>query len=364
MCRVWSWSSGGRRALGGIDASQRLLLSLSAWLLALSIAQPLLADVRFDAPALVACRDVTTEEFAADNPHQRLVEARVEVSALRDGEALSPDLQYVYRFLSPTGTLQFVDYEPRTAQATALAGNVHVEQTNEASKSLTAALAGGFQPFVQGTANADVTDQRTSQIRYELKPPLAVVLVAGTFQRGTGVYFQLLPSAETAWEGAREFTMRMRVPRQWRGDVLYVRCEAQQEQQRHVAARGVSRFVVGLYLVGDEEARAAAENLVLAEAALRQTVARQHETIQRRALPTVVHRVGALLDVYDPRIPDMWLDRFVFGAANVGDLDFVRYLPDDVRRLVDGYAQARRRLCSFSGTHVASRRDDLTLRTR
>ena len=142
--------------------------------------------------------------------------------------------------------MQIVDYEPRTSQATPLAGNVSVEQQQETSKSLGASLSGGFQPFAQGTAGTDLAEKSTSQIRYELKPPMEVILVAGTVQRGTGVYFKLLPSAESAWEGSREFVIVMRVSRDWRGDIMYVRCEAQQDQHGRVASRGVSRFVVGI----------------------------------------------------------------------------------------------------------------------
>jgi hypothetical protein len=92
-------------------------------------------------------------------------------------------------------------------------------------------------------------------------------------------------------------------------------------------------------------------------------VQRQHE-IQRRAMPTVVHRVGALLDMYDPRIPDTWLDRLVYGPAQIQDLEFVRYLPDDVRRVADRYAQAKRRVYEYSGSRLALGGDRLALGTR
>ena len=157
-------------------------------------------DVRFDAPFVVSCRDVTPEEFAASNPHHRLVEARFEISALLPAGAAPHTLQYLYRFISPTGSLQIADYGPRTSQATPLAGNVSVERQQERSHSLGASLAGGWQPFAQGTANADRADKSTGQIRYELKPPREVALVAGTLQRGTGVYFKLFPAADTVGE--------------------------------------------------------------------------------------------------------------------------------------------------------------------
>ena len=184
---------------------------------------------------------------------------------------------------------------------------------------------------------------------------MEVVLVAGTVERGTGVYFKLLPSPETALEGSREFVVVMCVSREWRGDVMYVRCEAQEERRGKLVSRGVSRFVVGLYAEGDDDVRMAAEDLILTETTLRRMVAQRQREIDRRAIPTVMHKVGAMLDVYDPRIPDTWLDRLIYGPTNISQYDFVEYLPDDVRRLADRYGQAKRRMCEFSGRRLAQR---------
>jgi hypothetical protein len=260
--------------------------------------------------------------------------------------------------------VEIVDYEPRTTQATSLAGNVAIDQTREANKSLDASLSGSFPPFAQGTAGADVAEKTLSHIHYELKPPLEVSLVAGTVQRGTGVYFRLLPSAASAWEGSREFVIVMSVPRHWRADLMYLRCEAQQEQQDRVITRGVSRFVIGLYAEGDNEARAAAEALNLAEVSLRRTAAQRQRDIARRSIPSVVHKLGAMLDMYDPRIPEAWLDRLIYGSTNLEQYDFVDYLPDDVRRVAGRYAQAKLRLSSYSGKRLAMREAGFPLGAR
>ncbi|MHB0955231.1 MAG: hypothetical protein ACYC0X_02525 [Pirellulaceae bacterium] len=311
------------------------------------------SEVRFDTMDLVACRDVAADSPALAEPQQRLIEARFQVTALPGRGELASDMQYVYEFLSPAGNLQIVDHQPRTTQSTSLAGPVAIEQTKEANKSLGASLSGGFQPFAQGTADADMGHKTLSHIRYELKPPMEVTLVAGTLQRGTGVHFRLLPAAELASEGSREFVMVMRVPRLWRADLMYLQCEAQQEYHDRVVSRGLSRFVIGLYAAGDEQARAAVETLNLAEASLRRTAAQRQRDIARRAIPSVVHKLGSLLDMYDPRIPDTWLDRLIYGPTNLQQYAFVDYLPEDVRRRADQYAQAKRRLSDYSGKRVA-----------
>jgi hypothetical protein len=322
-------------------------------------------DVRFDTMNLVSCRDITTPEDAAADPRHRLVAARFQVTALPADDQRNSDMQYVYQFLIPAGNVRIVDYEPRTTQATSLAGNVVVEQTKEANKSLDVSLSGGFQPFAQGAAGADVDQKTLSHIRYEVKPPLELVLVAGTVQRGTGVYFKLFPATELAWEGSREFVITMRVPRHWRADRMYLRCEAQQEQHDRIVARGSSRFVMGLYAEGDDEARAAVEALNLAEVALRRTAAQRQRDIMRRSIPSVVHKLGAMLDLYDPRIPEAWLDRLIYGPTNREEHDFVDYLPADVQRMAGRYAQAKLRLSSdFSGKTLAGNEASLLLGVR
>ena len=81
-------------------------------------------------------------------------------------------------------------------------------------------------------------------------------------------------------------------------------------------------------------------------------------------MPTVVHRVGALLDMYDPRIPDTWLDRLLFGPTDIAEYDFVDLLPDDVRSLVDSYTHAKRCMYDYSGKRLAFRYDGIELGAR
>jgi hypothetical protein len=309
--------------------------------------------LRFDAVDLVSCRDVTTAEFAAAHPQERLVEGRFRVSALRTETTWPEGMQCMYQFLSPAGQLRIVDYHPKSEQATALAGNVAVEEKQERSSSLGLSVTGDFQRLVQGSAGSDLGSKSASSRRYELKPPLEVVLVSGTLERGTGVYFKLWPSPERGLEGAREFLIVMQVPDTWRGDVLFLRCEAQQSRHGKLHTHAVARFVVGIHAAGDDRARQAAEELVRSEALLRRVVAENRRRIERQALPSLAHKVGALLDIYDPRIPDMWLEELVYGSIRVARQEYLEYLPSDVRRAAEQYLVAKQRMYGLSGERIA-----------
>ena len=351
--RAVSRVGAARRGLG-VSGGRRRVSNVLAALVALASCPPPLWAARFDAASVIPCREVTGDEFSAANPNERLVEARFQITALPDDDDPVERMQYTYRLINPSGSMRIVDYVPRTSQSTSLAGPVSVETKRETNQSLGVSVSGGFESWVRGTAGSDLGAKNASQIRYELKPPMDVSLLAGTIQRGTGVYFKLFPSADTPWEGSREFVAVLRVGADWRGDVMYVACEAHEDRRGRLIARGGARFVVGLYAEGDDEARDRAEQLAMAEAALRRGAARNRREIERRAVPTVLHQVGAMLDVYQPLIPDAWLDRLIHGPTRLDEHDFVDHLPGEVRRLAEQHAYAKERLYEFSRTSLCA----------
>src|SRR5436189_2977143 len=92
------------------------ILKIAFSLLALALPAPLLAGsprVEFDVATSVACRDVTTLEFAAAFPGERLMQATFSISSLvrrgREGDLV----EFFYRIESPNGTLRIVDHLPR-----------------------------------------------------------------------------------------------------------------------------------------------------------------------------------------------------------------------------------------------------------
>jgi hypothetical protein len=333
-----------------------LLLSRAFVVFALLLTVPVLAHaansprVQFDTGYLVPCYEVEADdpsEEAVDG--ERWVEARFRVSALVPEGILDNRVQYMYQFVSPLGSVYVVDYNPRTEMSSNLAGNVGIERKKEASKSLGINLTGSFDQLVRGSGGGDVGVKDTSNVRYELKPRMEVLLASGTINRGTGAYFKLRSSSDTSLEGDREFTMTFRVPSDWRGDIMYLKCEAHEMHRGKLISCGSAHFVLALHLQDDQEVREAAQKLVYAEARLRREVTKKASDIKRRSLPTIAHRVGAILDLTDPRIPDQWLDRVIYGPAQPGRYSFVEYLPYEIQKLAGRYMIAKRRMFVYSG---------------
>jgi hypothetical protein len=305
--------------------------------------------VQFDALDLVGCRDVTTAEFAAANPGEKLIEARFHISSLVRLGSEESLIQYLYIVHSPERTLRVVDHQPKTLLDTSISGRVAVEKTRGHNNNLALNASGGLHHSLTADATASQGTTSTDAMRYELLPPLNLLAASGTLSRGAGAYFKLKPSQRTSLEGEKEFAIIARVPQSWRGDCLRVHCRA------YGAGRGIGRsgadlvcgsaaFAVALYLDGDEESKAAAETLLRTERQLRELVQLRAREIEDRRFPTLGHKIGAALSVIEPKFPDGWLDQVVNSPSDAAQLAFSRYLPTDVRSAVMAFREARLRL--------------------
>ena len=230
--------------------------------------RPVLAgspDVSFDVTPSVGCRDVTTAEFAEANPDEKLIEVLIEVSALiRQGKE-GDLLQFFYRFDSPRRTMRIVDYTPKTTLASDVAGNVMIEKKQETTKGLGMTVTAPLEWPVKLGGSGDLGAKKADLTRYELVPPKTAVAASGTLDRGYSVYFKLRPSRSTSLEGARPFTLVLRVPHSWRADYVHLSCTASAAAQGLLGPSdeelvcGQRKFVVALYAEGDASAKAAAD---------------------------------------------------------------------------------------------------------
>lgn len=329
------------------------LASASMLLLALFRPTSLVAADRvyFDVPTAVAVKDVTTEEFAAVHAGERLVELKLLVSAMVQGTASELELKYGIDF--PARGLEIVDYLPKTTLASDVAGNIGIETHDEDLSTLGIAITGAQPPFT-GTLTGNSTDKDSRSVRYELLPPLETVAASGTLNRRTSAFFRMRATPRISVEGDKEFVLVLRVPATWRGSYVALRCESFGEQTmatppfKQRVSLGRAQFVVGLYLEGDEPARAAAHAFALAEMRLRSAAARHQKQLQRQAFPTVIHKVGALLSVTDPKLPSNWLESVIYSPPTHRGERVSHELPDAVSDAVSTYLAARRTLVELS----------------
>ena len=310
-------------------------------------------EVSFDVTPSVGCRDVTTAEFAEANPDEKLIEVLIEVSSLiRQGKE-SDLLQCLYRFDSPRRTMRVVDYTPKTTLASDVAGNVTIEKKQETSKGLGVTVTAPFNGPAKLGGSGDMGKKTLDSTKYELVPPMTAIAASGTLERGYSVYFKLKPSRKTSLEGARPFTLVLRVPHRWRADYVHLSCTASTAAQGLLgpvdkeSVCGQQKFVVALYAEGDASAKAAAERLVRAESDLLKTISANRQELEKRFYPTLVHRVGALLDGAASTLPADVAEAIVYGVRWPNKDMFDLRLPAEVRQAVARYTVARRALSSL-----------------
>ncbi|HEX4150172.1 MAG TPA: hypothetical protein VHY20_14340, partial [Pirellulales bacterium] len=253
---------------------QMVGLRAGALSLALAVAALLPADllaatmprVGFDAAGAVECRDVTTREFSAVNPGEKVIEARFRISILFE-EGKQEHLEDVMLVIeSPEKRLRVTDFSPKTELGTDVSGPIEAtevaERTNTAGGTIGAA---GMAHY--GVANASLSDTKHQKNNrtYKQLPAKYLLLASGTTLGEHGVFFKIKASPQTSLEGAKEFTCWFVVPKSWRGDWCLLSCKARAYRKNYLVSKlemcGQADVVVGLYLAGDEQGKALARRL-------------------------------------------------------------------------------------------------------
>lgn len=309
--------------------------------------------VRFDVPHTAAAEDITTPEFLAVSPGEKLVRIRLPISSLVQLETESPLLQYLY---SISGTTQHpftvVDYAPKTTLTTDVNGFIATEHGNEESTSIGVNALVPREIPLKADATAKHNTGHHASERMERLPPKQLLSASGTMHRGTSVYFKLKPSSQTTLEGDKHFEIVARVKDSWRASMLYVRCSAFTKpkqggfSEKSSNVCGQRGFVVGVHLAGDELARSRVQRLAESQSQLHVLADQHSRFIEEKRFPSIGHKFGAMLSVVKPRIPDHWLNQLLTS----GDFHpFERHLPQSIRAAATDYRQARAEVIGFSG---------------
>jgi hypothetical protein len=222
------------------------------------------ADIAFDLPSSIECRDVTPPDFAVANPHLKQIEAKVRISAREIVGDSTEILQFDYEIRVGQAN-RVIDFSPKTLlESTVVEDEIDVTDAAEDSSANKADATIVYNPLLVGGSH-NTTAKKSESKHFKQLAPKDVVLASGTVERGHGVFFRIRPSRSATFEGAREFVLVLAVPKAWRAEACQISCTA--KLTRHhmmgnsVALIGGDRTAVGMYLLGDAEAWTAAEQL-------------------------------------------------------------------------------------------------------
>jgi hypothetical protein len=223
------------------------------------------AQVVFDLPDTIECREVTPEGFAAGHPNLKVIEAKFRITArVVDGNA-SDIVDFLYVLTSTDKTMRLHDYLPNTTLESTVADD-RIEITNATEKSKATGLDAhvAYKLLLIGGSHNEGSKKSESS-HYQRIAAKELVLASGTTNREHGVFFRLRPSRAASLEGAKEFTFLASVPKTWRGDLCSVSCSARSKKSSllstSVVSAGADRAQIGMYLAADAEAAGLAEEL-------------------------------------------------------------------------------------------------------
>lgn len=289
--------------------------------------------IQFDVSPTVACAPELNEDFESTHPDERLVTAKIVVSAVLDAGRNDSIGELRYDIYAPENRIAIFDYSPKTTLSTDVVGNIQVQKANSDGRRAQVSLDGTVSQLLRADASGGVDSSQSTSKHYEVRPPLETVAAAGTINRGHGVYFKLRPSDQLSLEGARQFTLTFRVPHEWRGDYLRASCQSTSYRGQIL---GRSSFLIPIYDQNDAVAKTMAKRLGEKEQKLLTVAASSREEVRRARYPTVAHE----LSFAKSKIPADWLTRILSAKAGATAMPFERLLPQSLAKAAVDYRMA------------------------
>lgn len=313
-------------------------------------------QVHFDVNASAGVRALHTPMAFAHSADTRLVSLELDVSILFQPGAEQTVREVMVQAACRRDDVTVVDYSPRTELQTDIDGPMQVFQEKDQSRDANLQGMGGYPGIGSISGAWNQSEYQTQSVQFLQRPARELAVAAGTTNRKRGVYFKIRPSSQTTLEGSRKLSILLAVPENWRADLMDVSIQAAGLESPHFRKDSViarQSFVVALYQENDSVAALAAADYVRQQANLVRCVKLFSKTIEQRTFPTPFHKIGAKLDLYEPQIPDNWLDAIVYKP---GTFHHTRLsaLPVDVRVAIMSFQDQKSRMESLAGISANS----------
>lgn len=310
-------------------------------------------QVAFDVNPIAPARESRSIGLMNQLPNSRLVDVQLDVSALFAPGDSAIVTEYTVRIVSRHEDVQIADYSPRTELQSDVFGTMQISQEGDRVREAAIRGVGGYPGVGSAQGYAYYHDNSHETIHYAKKPAMELVNASGTLERRRGVYFKVRQSSQTTLEGARPFRIVFEVPNSWRADLLDVTIEAAGLENSHSKRPRVlssQQFVVALYQESDDNAANAATRYIRQQENLKHSAKTYAKTIEQRSYPTPIHKLGAKLDMYEPSIPQQWLESLVYQQGVSYNMTKLSHLPVDVRVAIMNYLDQKHLMESMSGT--------------
>lgn len=344
-------------------------LALLLALLSASITYGQSPRVEFDVACLTPVIDVGEGEA---NSGYREVEARLPISILLAAGSQNQLSEVVIRIESRHRSAEVIDFAPRTRVASSIVGNVEVTERGDERKHAQIDLFGvaPAAPTIHGKASAGYHDEHQAVWSYERLPPHEVLVASGTTDRGFGAFFKFRPSSQASLEGSHDLLLRLRVPHNWRSEIYDVTAIAYSRRGKEFSfddrpVAGQENFTLVFYSAGDETARKLGGQMASNEENFRTVVYRDRKSIERKAFPTPLDKVGSVIGVVGPKIPETWYRDLLSGKSDEKS-EIIPHLPKEVQSAALAMMDSRKRyeIMRLSPVPVSKRRQPTNFSTK
>lgn len=315
------------------------------------------AAIHFDLPATAMAKDVTPEAFAEE---MRLVSMTLNLSLIVDSLP-APDVEQLVVQISPLGGNAIVaDYSPRTELSSRYATEIEVCESKEVSDRVGFSIDGAYANLTRANIGADRGEKNVNSTKFSRVAPMHIVASSGTTHRGRGVYFKLRADDRQVLEGDKAFTVVLRVPKSWRGELIEVRVEAESMSKTFSSSLsslagipaksqvvGGAKFIVAAHLDGDHAMARLAHEVSEAELQMRDRANRSLRKAEH-SKQSRIHHVSFRFDLSAPdpivRRDAMarTLERVIFGNVDPYIDPSITNLALEIRVAILDYLAARK----------------------
>ncbi len=309
--------------------------------------------VHFDAPAIVIAEPLESTVHDSPTSGGKFLRIKLVVSTFINPEYRGQVDEFVVSIESPSRALRVVDFWPKTELYSQVQGTITVANEMQRNQNFAFNVAGGYEPFVRGAANGDFHSQQEVHENYQRRPPMQMLTSSGTVNRGYGAFFKFRPGPTPVLEGDRELALLVEAPLGWRADLLHVRMQAVSQVNQGFGGSeaqnlGSTDLWTAVHLLGDNEAASLARRYIDTEQTVRRMADTNSHAIEQRSLPTIFHKVGAALDVVQPKIPTSYMHDILFNLNVHYFNDATARLPVDMRVAALDYWEERSKLMALA----------------
>lgn len=294
--------------------------------------------VTFDLPRTIACT-VTTghDESSAQAESSAHVSASIPISVILSGTHKFDVTQCEFEVRMLDAPLPVVDHEPKTTLVTDIQGAVSVSEESGQQAGHQLGGGGNLEGVVHAEASLSSGHHDSSSTHFEQLPARELLTTAGTIHRGTGVFFKLRKTSQNTLQGIHSLTITWESSAAWRAGTLRVLCRSTLQNGSSVQTQPSQSFLVPLYRTGDQDAQAAAEQLVDAEHLLLRLARSRSEELQRAQRSALVPQLARA----EPALPKDWLERALWRRPEDIALPFETALPEEIRAALREYQKLR-----------------------